>query len=607
MSAKKIFPIKKERLEKQITPFDIGDLLLAQAIDISGLGIWKYDIHNNKTLWSEKLYEIYELNPQSEAPNLSELLHFSTDDERVSIENIINEAIQNGKAYGLDCTINTYSGKLKHLHATGKPIYNDENKLTYLMGTVVDITERKNLEKSLLFSDYTIESFEDSIFWIDENAKFYRVNDAACKALGYTKEELIGKTGSDINPDFTVDISQKLWDKTKEKSIHIFETTHKRKDGSTFPVEITNHVFEYEGREFRCSIVRNITDRLKKRQEVLDALSEVERLKNQLEEENNYLKEEIKLTSNFDEIISKNKAFHKILHQVEQVANSDATVLITGESGTGKELLARAVHQLSHRKDRPLIKINCTTLPANLIESELFGHEKGAFTGALDKKIGRFEMADKGTIFLDEIGELPLELQPKLLRVLQEGEFERLGSNSTTKVHVRIIAATNRDLDQEVRDGNFREDLFYRLNVFPIESPALRKRKEDIPLLVSHFTSKYSKKLSKKELTISNKNMVLLKDYDWPGNIRELENVIERAVIISSGSKLNLGNWFTKKTTNQASDDFLSIEELERNHITEVLKSTNWRVSGENGAANILKINGKTLDSRMRKLGIKRT
>lgn len=606
MSQKKQPLTKKERLEKKINPFQMDNALFDQAIEVSGLGIWQYDIVKNKTVWSKKLYEIYELDPKAEAPNLAELLHFSSNNERERIEKTINEGIQSGKSYVIDCSIKTQQGKIKHLHATGKPVFDQENKLTHLMGTVIDITERKNLENALLFADYTIESFTDSIFWIDENAKFYRVNDAACIALGYTREELIGKTGADINPDFTVDISQKLWDETKEKTTYVFETIHKRKDGSTFPVEITNNVFEYEGREFRCSIVRNITDRIKKRQEVLDALNEVERLKNQLEKENSYLKEEIKLNSNFDEIVSKNRAFHKILHQVEQVANSDATVLITGESGTGKELLARAVHHLSNRKERPLIKINCATLPANLIESELFGHEKGAFTGALDKKTGRFEMADKGTIFLDEIGELPLELQPKLLRVLQEGEFERLGSTTTTKVHVRIIAATNRDLEKEVSTGNFREDLFYRLNVFPIESPTLRSRKEDIPILVNHFISKYSKKLAKKELTVSKRNMELLMGYEWPGNIRELENVIERAMIVSFGSKLDIGDWFVKKPSSKSTSS-LSMEEVERNHIIEVLKSTNWRVSGKQGAANILKMNAKTLDSRMRKLNIQRS
>ena len=278
-----------------------------------------------------------------------------------------------------------------------------------------------------------------------------------------------------------------------------------------------------------------------------NALLELQELKDRLELENKYLQQEIKLEHNFEEIISKSKRFRKVLNQLEQVAATDATVLILGESGTGKELIARAVHNVSKRKDRALVKVNCAALPATLIESELFGHEKGAFTGALGRKIGRFELADGGTLFLDEIGELPLELQPKLLRVLQEGEFERLGNPETKKVNVRIIAATNRDLIEEVNKGNFREDLFYRLNVFPLEIPPLRERKEDIPLLASHFLLKYSSAFGKKVDSIGQTSINHLSNYSWPGNVRELENVIERAVITTTGNKLNLEEIPSKK------------------------------------------------------------
>src|SRR4051812_39223636 len=312
----------------------------------------------------------------------------------------------------------------------------------------------------------------------------------------------------------------------------------------------------------------------KANQELAKRLAEIEILKNQLAAENKYLQEEIKLNHNFDEIISKSKVFHKVLQQIEQVASTDSTVLILGESGTGKELIARAIHNISNRSRRPLVKINCADLPANLIESELFGHEKGAFTGAIDKKIGRFELADGGTIFLDEIGELPIELQAKLLRVLQEGEFERLGNPRTMKVNVRIIAATNRNLEVAIEKKEFREDLYYRLNVFPISCPPLRERKEDIPLLVKHFCQKHEAKVGKKITNIPSKVMDALVQYNWPGNIRELENIIERALILSKNGALEYGDWLPleKTVAVKATTVHQRLEDVEKEHIIEVLK-----------------------------------
>ncbi len=353
----------------------------------------------------------------------------------------------------------------------------------------------------------------------------------------------------------------------------------------------------------------DITQQILAEKELAQALLEVEHLKNRLQKENIYLRQEIQRTYNFQHIISANAGLKQVLTQVEQVAGTDATVLILGETGTGKELIARAVHDVSPRKDRSLVKVNCAALPANLIESELFGHERGAFTGALTQKIGRFELAHKGTIFLDEIGELPLDLQVKLLRVLQEGEFERLGNPKTLHVDVRVIAATNRDLEQAIVAGTFREDLYYRLNVVPIHIPPLRDRKDDIPLLMKHFIQKYCKKVGKHIDAVPQKVMHILQTYHWPGNVRELENIVERAVILSRDSQLQLGNWFagkTEKTGEEEPSHFSTLEDVERAHIQRVLEFTQWRVSGENGAANILDINPQTLFSRMKKLGIKR-
>jgi len=333
------------------------------------------------------------------------------------------------------------------------------------------------------------------------------------------------------------------------------------------------------------------------------ALLEIKKLKDQLEAERAYLREEIKLEYNHENIIGQSDGINYVLYKVEQIARSNTTVLVLGETGTGKELIARAIHGLSLRKERALVKVDCATLPSNLIESELFGHEKGAFTGAHSRHLGRFEVADGATLFLDEIGELPLELQSKLLRVIEDGEFERLGSSRTAKVDVRIIAATNRNLEEEVRRGGFREDLWYRLNIFPITMPPLRDRSDDIPLLVDFYVKKLSKRMGKSVQIIPTRVMNALQNYDWPGNVRELENVLERAVINSSGPKLRLVDEL-KKPQKDLSTAQETLEAVEREHIVRILEQAQWKISGKNGAAEILGLNRSTLRARMRKLGI---
>ena len=338
------------------------------------------------------------------------------------------------------------------------------------------------------------------------------------------------------------------------------------------------------------------------------AFEEIKQLKDQLQAENVYLQQEVAREYNFGEIVGNSNAISYVFFRIEQVAPQDATVLLLGETGTGKGVVARAIHSRSARKDRPMITVNCTSLPANLIESELFGREKGAFTGANVRQIGRFELANGGTIFLDEIGEMPLELQSKLLRVIQDGEFERLGNPRTIKVDVRIIAASNRKLEEEILAGRFREDLFYRLNVFPITIPPLRQRIEDIPLLVNHFVGKFNKKVGKKIDTISKETMNALQEYHWPGNVRELESVIERAVITSQENVLQVLDRFDtfRKKGEPAGGDVKALAELEQNHILQVLQKTGWRIEGKTGAAILLGLNPSTLRARMRKYGIRR-
>jgi transcriptional regulator with GAF, ATPase, and Fis domain len=347
----------------------------------------------------------------------------------------------------------------------------------------------------------------------------------------------------------------------------------------------------------------DITERKEMEARLQQHLDEIERLKRQVEQENVYLRDEIVLRHGHEDIIAHSKSMKQILAQLEQVAVTDATVLLSGETGTGKELLARTIHNLSRRKERALITINCAALPSTLIESELFGREKGAYTGALTRMAGRFEVADRSTLFLDEIAELPLDLQAKLLRVLEDGRFERLGSTKSLQVNVRIIAATNRDLAQAVAAGRFRSDLYYRLNVFPIVVPPLRERPEDIPPLVWAFVKQKEKKLNKRVDRISHRGMEALKRYLWPGNARELRNIVEHAMITSDGGTLQVHPPDFKAEDRSAHG---TLEAVERRHILEVLDKTAWRITGPNGAAEILGVKRTTLQSRMKRLGIKR-
>ncbi len=336
------------------------------------------------------------------------------------------------------------------------------------------------------------------------------------------------------------------------------------------------------------------------------AYTQIAELKNKLSEEKLYLEDELRTEYNFEEVIGESAALKRVLRQVEIVGPSDATVLILGETGTGKELVARALHNLSPRRERTLVKLNCAAIPTGLLESELFGHEKGAFTGAIERKVGRIELADRGTLFLDEVGDIPLELQPKLLRVLQEQEFERLGSTRTTRVDVRLIAATNRDLPAMVAQRQFRSDLFYRVNVFPIVIPPLRDRQEDIPLLVRYFAQKYARRMNKKIETIPSEALEAITRYPWPGNVRELENFIERAVILSPASALKVPLAELKGGAETLGSG-KTLQAAERDHILAVLKDCDWVLAGPHGAASRLGMKRTTLQSKMKKLGIVRS
>jgi PAS domain S-box-containing protein len=475
--------------------------------------------------------------------------------------------------------------------------------------------ERLEFEKQLLdreeqyralYDEYRDLYDEAPIGYVKEDfeSRFIAANRAALRILGVKPEEVPGMVGMSLVPD-TPEAQRRVREafasvgRGTDTSGVVLELRRKD-DGRPVWVQWWSRP-EPSGQYTRTMIV-DITERVLMEQE-----------KARLQQQNLYLQEEIKSAHNFEEIVGQSPALTAVLDNVRRVAATDATVLITGETGTGKELIARAIHSSSRRKEKPLIKINCAALPAGLVESELFGHEKGAFTGAIARRVGRFELAHGGTIFLDEIGELPADAQAKLLRVLQEREFERVGGTAPIKVDVRVLAATNRDLLKAVREKTFREDLYYRLSVFPVQLPPLRDRKEDIPPLALFLVNKFAARIGRQIDGVERETMRRLLAYPWPGNVRELENVIERAVILAAGPTLAIGADVLPGVVepptweDQAPAQAATLEATEREHILTVLGQTSWVVEGPRGAAKILGLHPNTLRSRMKKLGIRRT
>ena len=477
-----------------------------------------------------------------------------------------------------------------------------------------EITDRKKAEDSLQEMELmyrTVANFTyDWELWTNLDHTFRYVSPSCKRITGYTTDQFM--QNPNLFRDIIVPEDKNAWDDHKhdvheEYTLREIQFRIKRRDGTIVWIEhACQPVVGQQGEVLGVrSSNRDITERKKVEQELRRALAEIKKYKEQLEAESACLRQEINLVCNYKHIIGSSNALQYVLFKVEQIAATDTTVIIFGETGTGKELIARAIHEQSLRKDRPMLTINCAALPTDLIESELFGHEKGAFTGANTRQVGRFGTANGASLFLDEIGELPFESQAKLLRVLQDGEFERLGSSRTSKVDVRIIAATNRDLEEDVRQGKFRQDLWYRLNVFPITVPPLRERLEDMPQLLEYFIDKYSRKQGKVITSIGMTVLEALQQYSWPGNIRELENVIERAVITTTGSSLSLSDALLPSPTEKQLE-CKSLAEIERNYILKVLGETNWKVSGKNSAAEILGLKRSTLRSKMDKLDIRK-
>ncbi len=515
---------------------------------------------------------------------------------------------------------------------------------------VTDISERKELEEALKVSEARYrrlfeEAREGILLFNAETGRITDVNPFLAEMVGYSQAELLGKKLWEIGSFKDIGASKKAFGQLEKKGYLRYDDLQlETKKGREITVEFICTTFQANHKKvIKCNI-RDITTRkllpgtgqkvqdgpeqrkgerraasrktrdqlqleiqghLQAEDSLRKALEEIKVLKERLVVENTFFRQKIHTKMLFENVIGQSDGLKYVLYRAEQVAPIDTTVLILGETGTGKELIAEAIHYLSPRRKLPLITVNCAAIPENLLESELFGREKGAFTGADTKQVGRFEIADGSTLCLDEIGELPLSMQAKLLRVIQHGEFERLGSSKTIKVDVRIVATTNRNLEEEIDAGKFRKDLFYRLNVFPITVPPLRQRKEDIPLLVESFVVRYARKLGKQITSIPKETMQALQDYAWPGNIRELESIIQRAVILSPGPGLQLVDKL-QIPSSPVSGTGGTVKEMERQHILNVLSDTGWRIEGNDGAARILGLHPSTLRARMHKLGIVR-
>jgi len=566
-------------------------------------------------------------------PDIAEMIAFT------------QSVLHNGRSWNNELHIQTKQGESERIEISASIM--DDQKRTLLICTLRNydklveqrrITEANSLHREGLERWKSIESvfneFErqnqlilnavgEGIYGVDTEGNTTFVNPAAERLLGWKADDLIGK-----NIHLMIHHSHADGEQYQTHKCHIlaaFRDGHVRnvddevfwcKDGKPIQVEYTSTPIMEEGRIIGAVVVfRDISERKRAEEKLHIALDEVRTLKQKLELENAYLQEEYLAEHNYKEIVGRSAVINKLIQQIELVAPTGAAILITGESGTGKELIARAIHENSARHDRPMIRVNCASIPRELFESEFFGHIKGAFTGALNERAGRFELADGGTLFLDEIGEIPFELQSKLLRVLQDQQFERVGESVTRRVDVRIIAATNRDLKKEIEAGHFREDLYFRLNVFPIESMPLRERREDINILAAHFLNLACQKFGKPEVQLTKGDIERMQDYHWPGNIRELINVIERAVILSQEGRLHLDFKVSEHCQKQTGSPLQEIKGIhtetdirrhEYNNIVVALKLCNGKVFGKGGAAEALDIKPTTLASRIKRLGINR-
>ena len=622
--------VERKRAERALRE---SEARLKLAMESARMGYWELEVDTRKVTRSEGLERILGVTPGSLKSNLADFLAMVHPEDREKIRLRAERALQTTEISDSEYRIVRPDGSIRWIAGRGHAIFGSDGHASVLLGLSTDITERKQVEEALRDSESLrrtiFESEPECVKLVAPDTRLLDMNPAGLAIIqADSLDDVVGQSVlAIVAPEWRATY-KKLHDRVcqGERGVAQFEIVGlkgKRRwmESHAAPLRAKNGSIVAQ-----LAVSHDITDRKRAEEELKEALAEVGRLKERLEAENVYLRSEVSGVHRYGEILGESKEIEKVLEQVERVARTDMTVLVLGETGTGKELVARLLHEKSGRRERPLVKVNCSALPAELIESELFGHERGAFTGAVSKQVGRFELADGGTIFLDEVGELPLRLQSKLLRVLQEGEFERVGSGKTVKVDVRVIAATNRNLSEAAQRGRFRTDLYYRLNVYPIEIPPLRERREDIGILAEVFLQEAGRRLGKSFGQIPSGVIEALQGYSWPGNVRELENVIGRATVTSTAPTLQLPEGWNQaqgaeifshaspsgltpeksKSQNDGGELPLTLEEFERTRILKVLHQTNWRIEGPKGAAVILGLHPNTLRSRMKKLEIHR-
>ena len=586
---------------------------LRLVLEANSEGVWDWNIPSGQAFFSRRYSGMLGYEPEEFPKDYASWKALVHPDDFPRVDQAHAEHIHGSKEFCVELRMRKKSGDWCWILSRGMVVErNAEGRAIRMVGTHLDITERKRAENALRESEerfrQVAEVANDFIWEADAEGLYTYTSPSVQKILGYAPEELVGRLHfyDLFAPETKAALQAAAFEVFAcKQTFRDFININVSKDGRLVHLETSGiplldeagNLVGYRGAD------TDVTERKESEEKLRQAYDEVRRLRDQLQQENVYLRGEVEGLYGHGRLVGQSRALKHVLAQAHQVAPTDSTVLLLGETGTGKELIATAIHDLSPRREKTMVRVNCAAIPASLLESELFGREKGAYTGALSKQVGRFEMADGSTLFLDEIGDLPPEVQVKLLRVLQEKQIERLGSSKTIQVDVRIITATNRDLDKAVREGKFREDLYYRLNVFPITLPPLRERREDIAVLVSAFVEEFATRFGKNIESIDKRSMDALLRYHWPGNVRELRNVIERAMIVAQGPRL----WIEPPGgTTSAATRSLTMQEAEHQHIRSILDMTGWRVRGKSGAAEILGLKPSTLESRMAKLGIRR-